>query len=84
MNTVMIPILAIPGFNRYLLIGWHRTILLDYLLVLGNVLGDTAIGITCLLVSVPGMALGLVIMMLKVKETKGVDMGAIRGDEFEN
>lgn len=56
----------------------------NLVLILGNVLGDTAIGITCLLVSVPGMALGLVIMMLKVKETKGVDMGAIRGDEFEN
>ena len=30
-----------------------------------------------------GMVLGLILMMLKVKETKGVDMGAIRGDEFE-
>lgn len=56
----------------------------NLVLILGNILGDTAIGITCLLVSVPGMALGLVVMMLKVKETKGVDMGAIRGDEFEN
>lgn len=56
----------------------------NLVLILGNVLGDAAIGTTCLLVSVPGMVLGLVIMMLKVKETKGVDMGAIRGDEFEN
>ena len=29
------------------------------------------------------MVLGLILMMLKVKETKGVDTGAIRGDEFE-
>lgn len=56
----------------------------NLVMILGNILGDAAIGTTCLLVSVPGMALGLFIMMLKVKETKGVDMGAIRGDEFEN
>ena len=42
-----------------------------------------AIGTTVLLVAIPGMALGLVMMMFKVKETKGVDLGAIRGDEFE-
>lgn len=52
--------------------------------ILGNILGDTAIGTTCLLVSAPGMALGLLLMMLKVKETKNVgDLGDIRGDEFE-
>lgn len=51
--------------------------------ILGNILGDMAIGTTCLLVSAPGMALGLILMMLKVKETKEVgDLGAIRGDEF--
>ena len=48
-----------------------------------NIMGDTAIGTTMLMVAVPGMVLGLILMMLKVKETKGVDMGAIRGDEFE-
>ena len=48
-----------------------------------NIMGDTAIGTTVLMVAVPGMVLGLILMMLKVKETKGVDMGAIRGDEFE-
>lgn len=37
-----------------------------------------------LLVSAPGMALGLFLMMIKVKETKSVgDLGGIRGDEFE-
>lgn len=52
--------------------------------IIGNVLGDAAIGTVVLLVSVPGMILGLILMMIKVKETKGVDMGAIRGDEFES
>lgn len=52
--------------------------------ILGNILGDTAIGTTCLLVSAPGMALGLLLMMWKVKETKNVgELGNIRGDEFE-
>lgn len=52
--------------------------------ILGNILGDTAIGTTCLLVSAPGMALGLLLMMIKVKETKNVgELGGIRGDEFE-
>lgn len=52
--------------------------------ILGNILGDAAIGTTCLLVSAPGMALGLFLMMIKVKETKSVgDLGGIRGDEFE-
>lgn len=52
--------------------------------VLGNILGDTAIGTTCLLVSAPGMALGLLLLMIKVKETKNVgELGGIRGDEFE-
>lgn len=44
---------------------------------------DAAIGTTVILVAVPGMLLGLILMMFKVKETKGVDLGAIRGDEFE-
>lgn len=52
-------------------------------MVLGNILGDAAIGTTVLLVSVPGMAIGLLLMWWKVKETKGVDLGAIKGDEFE-
>ena len=42
---------------------------------------DAAIGTTVILVAVPGMLLGLILMMFK--ETKGADLGAIRGDEFE-
>lgn len=51
--------------------------------ILGNILGDAAIGTTCLLVSAPGMAIGLIMLMLNVKETKGVELGEIRGDEYE-
>lgn len=53
------------------------------LTILSNIMGDLAIGKICFIVSVPGMAIGLVMLMLKTKETKGVDMSAIRGDEFE-
>jgi len=52
-------------------------------MILGNILGDAAIGKAVLLVSVPGMGLGLLLMILKVKETKGVDMTTVRGDEYE-
>jgi len=50
-------------------------------MVLTNVLGDSAIGICTLLTIVPGMLIGLVMMMFKVKETNGVDMGAVTGAE---
>ncbi len=52
-------------------------------IVLINILGDAAIGMTCLCISIPGLVAGLVILFTKVKETKGVDMGAIHGNEFE-
>lgn len=67
-----------PLFNGiiYMLAG-------NSVMILGNILGDAAIGSTVLLVAVPGMALGLILMIFKVKETKGVDLGAIRGDEYE-
>lgn len=50
------------------------------LLVLSNALGDSYIGICTLATVVPGMLIGLVMMMLKVKETKGVDMGAVTAE----
>lgn len=52
-------------------------------IVLVNILGDAAIGMTCLCISIPGLVIGLVILFLKTKETKGVDMGAVHGNEFE-
>lgn len=53
-------------------------------MILINVLGDAKIGIVCLLIAIPGMIVSLLILSAKVKETKGIDMGSIRGDEFEN
>ena len=50
-------------------------------MVLINILGDAAIGICTMATVVPGLVVGLIIMMLKVKETKGVDMGAVTGAE---
>lgn len=50
-------------------------------MILVNMLGDAAIGTCTLLTIVPGMALGLILMMFKVKETNGVDMGAVTAME---
>lgn len=50
-------------------------------MVLTNILGDSAIGIVTLCTFIPGMTVGLILMMWKVKETKGVDMGKITGIE---
>jgi MFS family permease len=46
-------------------------------MVLTNVLGDAYIGICTLATVVPGLVVGLVMMTLKVKETKGVDMSTV-------
>ncbi len=53
------------------------------LAVLSNIMGDTAIGKICFIVSVPGMVLGLILLLVKVKETNGADLCAVRGDEYE-
>lgn len=50
------------------------------LLVLSNVLGDSYIGICTLATVVPGMLIGLIMMMLKVRETKGVDMSTVSAE----
>ena len=50
-------------------------------IVLSNILGDAYIGLCTLITAVPGLAIGLAIMALKVKETNGVDMGAVTGRE---
>lgn len=51
--------------------------------VLMNVLGDTMIGPLCLIYSTVGLGIGLLILWMKVKETKGVDLANLKGDEFE-
>ncbi|NMP37840.1 MAG: MFS transporter [Clostridiales bacterium] len=43
-------------------------------MILANILGDAKIGLVCLVTIVPGMTLGLVLLCLKVKETKGMDL----------
>ena len=50
------------------------------IMVLANILGDAYIGICTLAIIVPGMLIGLLMMMFKVKETKGVNMGAVTGN----
>lgn len=42
--------------------------------VLVNVLGDAATGKVCMYITVPGMVLGLIALLIKVKETKGVEL----------
>lgn len=51
--------------------------------VLMNVVGDTMIGPLCLIYSTIGLGVGLLILWIKVKETKGVDLANLKGDEFE-
>lgn len=45
--------------------------------VLVNILGDASIGICTLATVIPGMLIGLIMMMFKVKETNGVDMATV-------
>ena len=49
-------------------------------MVLINILGDASIGICTVATIVPGMLVGLILMMFKVKETNGVDMGAVSAE----
>ena len=60
--------------------GMFFTPALVGVMVLPNILGDSAIGTCVLATAIPGMVVGLVLMMLKVKETKGVDMGAVSAE----
>ncbi len=46
-------------------------------MILSNVMGDEAIGTICLLTVVPGMILGIIILLLKTKETKGANLEEI-------
>lgn len=46
-------------------------------MILSNILGDAKIGTILLCIVVPGMILGIVILMLKVKETRGVNLEEI-------
>lgn len=50
-------------------------------MLLPNILGDNAIGMVTLCTFVPGMAIGLLLMAWKVRETKGVEMGKVGIEE---
>lgn len=52
-------------------------------MVITNVLGDSSIATGILIMTVPGMILLALTMMFKVKETNGVDLGAVTGNEFD-
>lgn len=61
--------------------GVFFAVALVAIMVLANVLGDAYIGICTLVTIIPGMLIGLVLLMLKVRETNGIDMGAVTGQE---
>lgn len=65
-----------------LISGNIYTLSLILTMVLPNILGDEAIGMVTLCTFVPGMAIGLLLMSWKVKETKGVDMGKVGVEEL--
>lgn len=66
-----------------LLANLGRMLAMIVLMVVTNILGDSSIGLTTLISTIPLMVIGI-LSLTKVKDTKGVDMGAIRGDEFDN
>lgn len=46
-------------------------------MVLTNIMGDAVISICCLALAIPGFTLGLLLLWIKAKETKGVDMSNV-------
>ena len=60
--------------------GTIYSVAMGAVMVLINILGDASIGICTVATIVPGMLVGLIMMMLKVKETNGVDMGSVSAD----
>ena len=60
--------------------GTIYSVAMGAVMVLINLLGDASIGICTVATIVPGMLVGLIMMMLKVKETNGVDMGSVSAD----
>ena len=53
-----------------------------YMIVV-NLLGDAMIAQTCLIIAIPLMALGMLILWMKTKETKGTDMTNVQKNNFE-
>ncbi len=49
--------------------------------ILVNILGDRFLGPINMMVAVPGMLIGILLIMFKVRETKGVDLEKVTGHE---
>jgi MFS family permease len=49
--------------------------------ILVNILGDAYLGPINMIIAVPGMLIGILMILLKVRETKGVDLNAVTGHE---
>jgi MFS family permease len=49
--------------------------------VIANIVGDVYLGIISIVIAVPGMLIGMLIVMFKTRETMGVDLEAITGRE---
>jgi MFS family permease len=49
--------------------------------VIVNILGDHRIGPVNMIIALPGMLVGILIIMFKVRETKGVDLEQVTGHE---
>lgn len=49
--------------------------------VLVNILGDAYLGPINMMIAVPGMLIGILLILFKVRETKGVDLDAVTGHE---
>ena len=60
-----------------LLSGIIYVVAMGGVMLLTNILGDAYIGISTVVTIIPGMVAGLIMMALRVRETKGVDMGAV-------
>ncbi len=62
---------------RPIITGIIYAISMVTVMILSNVLGDESIGIICISTVVPGMLLGIIILLLKAKETKGINLEEI-------
>ena len=51
--------------------------------ILLNVLGDLKIIYVNLITCIPGLIVALLVLIFKIKETRGIDLTTIKGDEFE-
>ena len=53
------------------------------MIVMSIVVGNEALGITCLICVAVPLVIAIVVFMTKVAETKGIDLNTVRGDEWD-